>query len=45
MATVKRDIELPGGQATIKLNEESLLKLIRECVEAIHKTHNDFTYI
>lgn len=45
MAIVKRDIELRTGQATIKLNDDSLLELIKECVNAIHKTHSDFTFI
>ena len=45
MAIIKRDIELHGRQAAIKLNDDSLLELIKECVNAIHKTHNDFTFI
>ena len=45
MAIVKRNIELSNGQATIKLNDNSLLKLIKECVDAISKTHHDFTFI
>ena len=44
MAIIKREIELRNGLATIKLNDDSLLELIKECVNAIHKTHNDFTY-
>ena len=44
MAIYKREIELRTGLATIKLNDDSLHELIKECVNAIHKTHNDFTY-
>ena len=44
MAIIKRDVELRNRQVTIKIDEDSLLELIRACVNAIHKTHKDFTY-
>ena len=45
MAIIKRDVELRNRQVTIKIDEDSLLELIKECVNAIHKTHSDFTFI
>ena len=45
MVIIKRDIELRNGQATIKLNDDALVILIKECVDAISKTHHDFTFI
>lgn len=45
MTVVKRDIELHNGKATINLDDDALVILIKECVDAISKTHHDFTFI
>ena len=44
METISRQIELRNRQVTIKIDEESLLELVQECVNAIRETHKDFTY-
>ena len=38
-------IELRNRQAIIQLNDDALVILIKECVDAISKTHHDFTFI
>ena len=45
MAIIKRDIELRNGQVTINLDDDALVILIKECVNAISKTHPSFTFI
>ena len=44
METISRQIELRNRQVTIKIDEESLLELVQECVNAIRETHGDFAY-
>lgn len=44
MAIEKIDIELTNRRATIRIDEESLLELVQECVNAIRATHGDFAY-
>lgn len=39
------DIELHNGRAKINVNDDALVILIKECVDAISKTHHDFTFI
>ena len=44
MAIIKKKVGLYGGTATIQIDDEHLRQLIKECIEAIKKTHPTFSY-